>query len=195
MHSVCIIFVDNSSEPDGDMNGLRNIESEHGMAVARWITTLWMLTIVCHASAQRKGIVIDASTKQPLRNVFVKCDNDSTIKTPWDGTFQLPENFQTVAFYHPNFEKRVLNHKELTDTVFMLPSARMLNEVVVYGKRGKIRDFTRMTTIDKQLLGIKPTNGFDILGLLKLITNPIQRSIEHKKEVKKQKRKQILDNY
>ena len=177
------------------MNGLRNIESEHGMAVARWITTLWMLTIVCHASAQRKDIVIDASTKQPLRNVFVRCDNDSTIKTPWDGTFQLPEKFQTVAFYHPNFEKRVLNHKELTDTVFMLPSARMLNEVVVYGKRGKIRDFTRMTTIDKQLLGIKPTNGFDILGLLKLITNPIQRSIEHKKEVKKQKRKQILDNY
>ena len=195
MHSVCIIFVDNFSEPDGDMNGLRNIESEHGMAVARWITTLWMLTIVCHASAQWKGIVIDASTKQPLRNVFVKCDNDSTIKTPWDGTFQLPEKFQTVAFYHPNFEKRVLNHKELTDTVFMLPSARMLNEVVVYGKRGKTRDFTRMTTIDKQLLGIKPTNGFDILGLLKLITNPIQRSIEHKKEVKKQKRKQILDNY
>lgn len=195
MHSVCIIFVDNFSEPDGDMSRLRNIESEHGMAVARWITTLWMLTIIWHASAQRKGIVIDASTKQPLRNVFVRCDNDSTIKTPWDGTFQLPEKFQTVAFYHPNFEKRVLNHKELTDTVFMLPSARMLNEVVVYGKRGKIRDFTRMTTIDKQLLGIKPTNGFDILGLLKLITNPIQRSIEHKKEVKKQKRKQILDNY
>ena len=177
------------------MSRFQSIKFEHNLTKARWTTTLWMLTIICYASAQRKGIVIDASTKQPLRNVFVRCDNDSTIKTPWDGTFQLPENFQTVAFYHPNFEKRVLSHKEITDTVFMLPSARMLNEVVVYGKRGKIRDFTKMTTIDKQLLGIKPTNGFDLLGLLKLITNPISRSIEHKKEVKKQKRKQILDNY
>ena len=158
-------------------------------------TSASLLAVSAGMEAQRQCVVIDASTKQPLRGVFVRCDNDSTVKTPWNGLICLPDSFRTVSFSHPKFERRILKQSELEDSVFMLPSSQMLNEVVVYGKRTRRPDYVGISAVDKRLIGTKVQNGFDLLGLFKLITNPISRSIEHKKEMKRQKNKNILDNY
>lgn len=154
-----------------------------------------LLTFSSAITAHRKCIVIDASTRQPLRDVFVRCDNDSSIKTPWNGVVSLPDSFRTVSFCHPRFERRIIKQKELEDSIFMLPSAQMLNEVVVYGKRIRRPDLVGISSLDKSLAAAKMQGGFNILGLINLITNPIIRSIEHKKEVKRQKTRSVLDNY
>lgn len=145
------------------------------------------------AEAQRRGIVVDAATKVPLRDVSVRFDCGKQQQTPWNGIFSIPENFERAAFAHPKYEKCFLKHSELADTVFMLPAAIVLGEVVIYGKMGRKKDFAKLNKTDLKLAGAKADGN--LLGLLQLIMNPLTGSSMSKKELQRQRHKQILDNY
>lgn len=147
------------------------------------------------AKAQRRGIVISADTKLPLRDVSIRWDNKEVVKSAWDGTFTIPKDFERVNFWHPKCETRSLTHSEMTDTIYLLPSARMLAEVVVYGNRKRQPDYVGLTSTDKKLVAAQTTGGANLLGVLQLLAQPVINKIHRNKELKKARKKQILDNY
>lgn len=147
------------------------------------------------ATAQRRGIVISADTKQPLREVSIRWDNNEVEKSAWDGSFTIPKDFKRVNFWHPKYETRFLKNEEMTDTIYMLPSSRMLAEVIVYGNRKKRPDYVGLTATDRKLVAANTTGGADLLGVLKLLAQPIINKIQRNKELKKARKKQIIDNY
>ena len=145
--------------------------------------------------AQRRGIVISADTKMPLCDVSIRWDNKEAVKSAWDGTFTIPQNFERVNFWHPKCETRSLTHSEMTDTIYMLPSARMLAEVVVYGNRKRTPDYVGLTSTDKKLVAAQTAGGANLLGVLQLLAQPVINKIHRNKELKNAKKKQMLDNY
>lgn len=158
-----------------------------------FIICIAMTLVATTAAAQRQGIVVDAATKVPLRDVSVRFDCGKQQQTQWNGIFSIPDNFDRAAFSHPKYEKCFLKHSELADTVFMLPAAIVLGEVVIYGKKGAKKDFAKLNKTDLKLAGAKADGN--LLGLLQLIMNPFTSSSMSKKELQRQKHKQILDNY
>jgi len=154
-----------------------------------------LLCTVQEAASQRSGIVVSAETKLPLRDVAIRWDNSDVVRSAWDGSFAVPEKYTMVNFCHPKYEMRMLKHEEMTDTVFMLPSARMLSEVIVYGERKRRPDYAGIAAVDRQLIANTPSGGANLLGLLELVAQPFINKIQRNKELKKARRKQILDNY
>lgn len=147
------------------------------------------------AKAQRRGIVVSADTKLPMRDVSIRCDNGQVVKSAWDGSFSVPDSFKTVNFWHPKCETRILKHEELTDTVYLLPSARMLAEVVVYGDRRRRPDYVGLTATDRKLAAASTAGGANLLGVLQLLAQPVINKIHRNKALKKAKKKQIIENY
>lgn len=152
-------------------------------------------SICLPATAQRRGVVISADTKLPLRDVYIRWDNNDAVKSAYDGSFSIPENFKRVNFWHPKCETRFLKHDEMTDTIYMLPSSRMLAEVIVYGERKRRPDYVGINATDRQLVAVSTAGGANILGVLKLLAQPIINKIHRNKELKKAKKKQIIDSY
>ena len=138
-------------------------------------STLAMLCIPI--AAQRRGIVISADTKLPIRDVAIRWDNREVVKSAWDGTFVIPQDFKRVNFSHPKCETRFLKHEELTDTIYMLP------------------DYVGLTATDRQLAAAQYAGGANLLGVLQLIAQPIIKKIHRNKELKKAKKEQIMNNY
>lgn len=159
------------------------------------IATALFLCIVQNAASQRRCIVVSADTRLPVRDVSIRCDNNEVVKSAWDGRVVVPDKFDKAVFHHPKYETRVLRHEEMTDTVFMLPSARMLSEVIIYGERKRRPDFAGIAAVDRQLIANTPSGGANLLGLLELVAQPFINKIQRNKELKKARRKQILDNY
>ena len=159
------------------------------------IATVLFLCIVQNAASQRCCIVVSADTRLPVRDVSIRWDNNEVVKSAWDGRVVVPDKFDKAVFHHPKYETRVLRHEEMTDTVFMLPSARMLSEVIIYGERKRRPDYAGIAAVDRQLIANTPSGGANLLGLLELVAQPFINKIQRNKELKKARRKQILDNY
>lgn len=52
-----------------------------------------------------------------------------------------------------------------------------------------------IAAVDRQLIANTPSGGANLLGLLELVAQPFINKIQRNKELKKARRKQILDNY
>lgn len=159
------------------------------------LTSTLAILLCIPIAAQRRGIVVSADTKLPIRDVAIRWDNREVVKSAWDGTFVIPQDFKRVNFCHPKCETRFLKHDELTDTVYMLPSSKMLAEVIIYENRKPRPDYVGLTATDRQLVAAQYAGGANLLGVLQLIAQPIINKIHRNKELKKAKKKQIIDNY
>lgn len=149
------------------------------------------------AGAQRL-VVADIESHMPLRDILAYTDDQQTAKSAWDGTFILREGYGRIGLTHPNYEKRYVLSSELKgDTLYLIPKLNALREVVVYGKH---RDLTekmnvKMPKTEAQLLVANP-HGFSALGFLFLIADELwMKKARHKQELKKQKYRQMMDNY
>lgn len=163
--------------------------------ISRGLIPSIALWLPLHSEAQRRGIVISADTKLPMRDVAIRWDNKDITKSAWDGTFDIPSDFKRVNFWHPKCEARSIKHDEMTDTIYLLPSARMLAEVIVYGNKGKKPDYAGLKSVDRQLIAAQTSGGANLLGVLQLIAQPVINKIQRNKSLKKARKKQILDNY
>lgn len=86
--------------------------------------------------AQRQMVVVNVESKVPVRDVMISADGGQKMRTTWDGLFALPDSFQRLDFYHPDFERRYVLSSELKgDTIFLIPNVNALREVVIYGER------------------------------------------------------------
>lgn len=147
----------------------------------------------------RRFVVVNIETGVPIREVLVYTDDGQETHSIWDGTFPLSAGFEALTLSHPRFEKRVMLREEVAeDTIALIPNQFAIHEVIIYGQR---RDKTKqmniaMSPIEAQLAQAAQQKGFNPLGLLVLGYDAIWgKKIRHRKEMEKQKRKMILDNY
>lgn len=146
----------------------------------------------------RQFVVVNSESDVPVRDILVYTDDGQETKTKWDGTFSLRETFSCVNFAHPQYEKRYMLREEMArDTIVLIPNLSALGEVVVYGRRHSwdARYNAKLSSVDAQLMQACP-QGFDILALALWGLDELYfKKDRHRKEMKKQKQKMILDNY
>ncbi len=146
----------------------------------------------------RQFVVVNMESNVPIRDVLVYTDDGQETKTKWDGTFALRETFRRVNFAHPSFEKRYMFREEIDgDTIALIPSLNAINEVVVYGHRRNYSNgySAQLSKADGWLL--QPNSmRFDPLALVFWGLDEIWfKKIRHRKELKKQKKRMIIENY
>ena len=83
-----------------------------------------------------RTVLIVADTKVPVRNVQVFSNDNQQMRTAWNGRFTLSDSFSRINLRHPHYEQRYLLKSELHgDTIYLLPKANALGEVVIWGER------------------------------------------------------------
>lgn len=147
---------------------------------------------------QRRITVADLETRRLLRDVRIGLDSGDTLRTSWRGYAVLPDTAQYhhITLSHPLYFTRSLERSELTDTVYLMSSGKMLGEVVVYGKKMRQNVHTYTDPIDLQLQNIHPTGEVNFLGLLyDFVLKPIMEKRRSRQLVKKERRQMILNSY
>lgn len=164
--------------------------------------SLLLLLLLCVVSikAQRRLVVIDVETQEPVTNANVMT-KEGVLHTDSAGWVCLPDSTRTLLLSHVNYEERLVNMCELKDTIFLISKLLNLKEVVVFGtakKKIDYRELNKRMQMDKtelQLAGANPNQGFGIsLSELAKLLPKKWRQVS-KKERRKQKLKQILENY
>ncbi len=166
-----------------------------GKWLRAFVVVMFVVLVSQEAKPQRSGIVVSADTKLPVRDVAIRWDNKDAVKSSWNGTFVIPREFNMVNFHHPKYETRMLRHDEVSDTIYLLPSSRMLSEVVIYGERRRRPDYVGINSTDKELIAVNVSGGANVLGIIKLLAQPIINKIHRDKTLKKARKKQVIDNY
>jgi hypothetical protein len=156
--------------------------------------------VVSLATAQRRLVVVDVETLAPVVGANV-VSRDSTQTTDSIGHVFVSDSCMTITFSHVNYESRIINLDEVSDTVFMISKLLNLKEVVVFG-HGKNRDYSdlkkslKRDKIEAQLAAADPSVGFRI-DLAKVVNAVIPKRWRpgYRKEQRKKRLKEILDNY
>jgi hypothetical protein len=151
-----------------------------------WAAVLPFLAL--ETEAQKKCILIDMETKTPIKEAKILIDNHNVLTTNYRGECQLPDSFKSLVIAMPKYERLVMYHSEISDTISLLPHYHQLKELVVYGRKPTIDFKINFSKTDAQLSQLSPSGG-NLLGLIGLLGNMIFKP--HQKSDKKA----WLDNY
>lgn len=150
------------------------------------------------ASAQRRFIVADVETLLPIGGANV-VSNNLSAQTDTLGYITIPDTCQSLLFSHVNYESRLINMKEVRDTVFLISKLLNVKEVVVFGQAPYKEDYKNLkkqmtpSKTDLQLAAAQPGDGINILGLLSyIIPKKWQKSAKTRR---KERLQQILEDY
>ncbi len=150
------------------------------------------------AQAQRKLVVVDIETLIPIVGANV-VSKDGTLTTDSLGYFSVSDSCKSLSFSHVNYESRLVNLKELNDTVFLISKLLNIKEVVVFGHGPhdvlpeSLKRQMRINKREAQLAAIDPSSGGNLLSLVGYIVPKKWRT--SKKEKRRKRLKQILENY
>ena len=168
------------------------------MKATRLYLTLAVLLCCVAASAQRRLVVIDVETLEPVGGANVVC-NSLSAQTDTLGYITVPDSCLSLLFSHVNYESRLINLKEVRDTVFLISKLLNVKEVVVFGKTPHAEDYSELqkhmllSKTDLQLSGAQPGSGINLLGLFSyLIPKKWKKS---PKKRRKERMKRILEDY
>ena len=150
------------------------------------------------AVAQHRVVVLDIETYVPVAGANVQGTKALAV-TDSMGYVTVNDSCRTLLFSHVDYESRLINRSELTDTVYLISRLRMIDEVVVMG-RGKPKDdkleelnkSLRLSPSEAQLISADPNSGMNVMGLLKYI---IPKSWRKSKKSHKERLKETLENY
>jgi hypothetical protein len=117
-----------------------------------WIILIAMILYAAGLQAQdqeqndeqtkRRLTVVDVETLEPVVGANV-VGKDMTLTTDSLGIVNVPKDSKSLAFSHVNYESRIINTKEVRDTVYLISKLLNLKEVIVWGK-GKKRDYSEL---------------------------------------------------
>lgn len=91
---------------------------------------------VC-TKAQVRCVVIDKETGLPLRDVKAYTDKGGVFTTDYQGRLAIDSVFSSATLVHESYLQRKVQRAELRDTLWLLPKAIRLDEVVVWGTARK----------------------------------------------------------
>ena len=168
------------------------------MRATRIFLLLAVLLCCLTVSSQRRLVVIDVETLVPIDGANV-VGNGLSAQTDTLGYITVPDSCQSLLFSHVNYESRLINLKEVRDTVFLISKLLNVKEVVVFGKTPHVEEYEelqkrmQLSKTDMQLSGAQPGDGINLLGLFSyLIPKKWKKS---KKETQKERMKRILEEY
>lgn len=144
------------------------------------------------------GIVADLLTRIPQRDVQIHLNTNKTVTTPWDGSYSISDTtFTSATVVKSGYLARNMNREEFSDTIFLLPTERLLGEVVVIGHNRSSGMSLSLNSVDAALIAAGQNQSFNPLGLLAYIAGKlgIIPDLKAKARRKKEKMKAIIDNY
>ena len=150
--------------------------------------------------AQRRLVVADWELLIPVAGANVQ-GKHGVQTTDSLGQVFVADDEKTLTFSHVNYEGRIVNLNEEGDTIYMLSKLLNLQEVIVLGK-GKqpdYRDLNKGFQLDKkelQLAAADPSAAarFDLGSVISALI-PKKWRPGYRKEQRKKRLKEILDNY
>lgn len=148
-------------------------------------TILLLLAFVSQGSyAQKTCVIASAEDHVPIREALIHTDNNHWARTDYRGYFTMRYEFDSATVSKPGYVKTTIRYKELPDTVFMLPDAKQIGEVTVWGKNQEHIDQMEKDIKQKVLDEPQPVTGigFNAFGWLDKQGN---RDRKHLKEAKK----------
>lgn len=155
----------------------------------RYILACVALLIADKCYAQFTAVVLDLETRRQIAGVSVHINPRGLVKTDARGRFAIDGPFNSVTIGRQGYESLALDSVELSDTIWLLPNGRSLDEVVIIGHRPK-RNFNlgpkRKAWEQKSTKTgvLKELNFFDLF-----------RFKENKHRKRRKKIKEVLDNY
>ncbi len=155
-----------------------------------FLITFVLLTVLCiPVHAQRQIIVMSYESQLPVRDVHIRIDTCKTpIITNYQGIAVLPDSFGIATFSNKNHLQAKFRSDEITDSVWLIPKAHTLDEVVVWGERNALSKQFALPKITDPLLKQKGPSGKDYLQTLYDI-------FHHRRKKLKERAKEILKNY
>lgn len=144
-------------------------------------------------SAQKRVVVVDWDTFVPISNVSVTSLLGTAV-TDSLGCFEVPEGSQTLLFSHLNYSSRLVNMKEVGDTVLLMSNNLRVDGVVVFGapkeneNLKKLNKSVRMAKTEAELVSADPGQGINLIGVTNYLIPKGWRKnskAERKKRLKK----------
>ncbi|MBO4821788.1 MAG: hypothetical protein J5548_10025 [Prevotella sp.] len=87
--------------------------------------------------AQVRCVVIDKETGVPVRDVKACTDVGGVFTSDYQGNLVIDTIFHSAVLRHGSYLERKVEKRELRDTLWLLPKAIKLEEVVVWGEARK----------------------------------------------------------
>ena len=149
-------------------------------------------------SAQQRRVVVDIETLIPIAGVNVTSAHQ-TVVTDSLGWFSVSDSCRSLAFSHVNYESRLINTEEVGDTIFLISKLLNIKEVVVFGHAKYRDDFKelkkqlRIQKTEAQLAAADPSSGGNLLSLVGYLIP--KKWKKNSKQARRERLKQILDNY
>lgn len=84
--------------------------------------------------AQKTCVVASAEDHVPIREALIHTDNNHWARTDYRGYFTMKYQFDSATVSRTGYVKTTIYLKNLPDTVFLLPEAKQIGEVEVWGK-------------------------------------------------------------
>lgn len=154
------------------------------------LTFILPVLAVCHeCHAQLTGVAFDMETRRPVAGAAVYINPKGSVLTDKHGRFTINGKCHSVTFSHISYESRSMNRSELRDTVWLMPKANRLDEVVVTAIGPKVRLDIKELQKDASLYR-KPSSGvdFDFFSIF-------DRSSRRRSEKDRKRLENILKNY
>lgn len=148
---------------------------------------LWLIGAL-PAKAQLDVVVADIESGVPLRDAKIYTDSGSVAKTDYRGMAHIDRPFSSATITHPKFLSTTVQRHEMVDTIFLLPRANTLNEVVVWGEGRKgIKSMVADATRDAPLYAPPPAMvQFDFFEMFR--KKPLNKKA-------RKKNRELLDNW
>ena len=168
----------------------------------RTLLLLLLAVVSIDGFSQRRLVVVDVETLIPVVGANV-VSREGTSITDSLGYVMVSDSCQSLSFTHVNYESRILNLKELRDTVFMISKLLNIKEVVVFGHgphdeiSPDLKEKLRMKAVDAQLAAANPNSGVNVLAILKMLIPKkwLANLRKNSKEERRKRLQKILDEY
>lgn len=189
------------------------MEEKKGMVNFAAMKKLWIISFAMAMNAagalaqglgqdgeqlQRQLIVVDVETLVPVAGANV-VGRDLNLTTDSMGIVNVPRDSKSLAFSHVNYESRIINRKEVRDTVYMISKLLSLKEVVVFGK-GKKRDYSELqkrlglNQVEAQLIS-GGKRGMDLIATFNKLFVPKKWRKSWRKKQRMKRLQEKLDEY
>ncbi len=136
----------------------------------RLIITFLVCAYAVNSRAQAHCIVVDKETGTPLRDVKAYTNTGGTYVSNYLGELSVDTTFQSATIAHGGYLSRIVSSSELCDTIWLLPKANRLDEVVVWGEdRRGITSMVNIAMASAAAKASSPSSGvsFDFFDMFK----------------------------
>lgn len=120
--------------------------------------------------AQSSCVIIDKETGTPIRDVKAHTDKGDEYATDYQGHLTIDQPFESATLVHGSYLSRKMKREEICDTIWLLPNAIRLDEVVVWGqKNNALNTMMSLAMAQAAATATPPAGGihFDFFSMLK----------------------------